>query len=87
MTINEIKKEHTAREWLAMTMNSWTWARLTEEEKDLFMDDILIAYSGIIKGTTTQRWRILNALYSTFLCGLGYRGGEWRSTEKECPLF
>lgn len=79
MTINEIKKEHTGREWLAKIMNSWTWARLTEEEKDLFIDDVLLVHDSIVKGTARQRWSILNALYHTYLVGLGYRDTmTWR---------
>lgn len=67
---------------------SWTWERLTEEERERF-----ISMSGVfneIKGTDGMRRAWLSTVYSAFLSGVGYTDFTWRSTKKELkkyPLF
>ena len=67
---------------------SWTWARLTEEEKETFIN---LNVFECIKGRDQTRIEWLNTIYSTFLHALGYKPDGWspfgwRSTEEE-PLF
>ena len=59
--------------------NSWTWKRLTEEEKQRFVN---LNFSEI-KGNKDTRERWLFTVYAGFLSGCGYDGSRWRETEKE----
>ena len=72
-------KENAQADWTAMIIKSWTWAKLTNEEKNKFGDVLNKEITQkIISGTYKQRVAILNALYSMFLEGCGYNGGTWR---------
>ena len=72
-------KENAQADWTAMIIKSWTWAKLTNEEKNKFGDKLNKEITQkIISGTYKQRVAILNALYSMFLEGCGYNGGTWR---------
>ena len=66
--------------------NSWTWNRLTEEERKRFID---MNVFDRIKGNDKTRVEWLNTIYHSFLCALGYEAIGWRETEeeKEMPLF
>ena len=72
-------KENAQADWTDMIVKSWTWAKLTREERNKFGDELnKETTKRIISGTYRQRWEILNALYSMFLEGCGYNGGNWR---------
>ena len=72
-------KENAQADWTGMIIKSWTWAKLTNDERNKFGDELnKEATKRIISGTYKQRWEILNALYSMFLEGCGYNGGNWR---------
>ena len=72
-------KENAQADWTDMIVKSWTWAKLTNDERNKFGDELnKEATKRIISGTYKQRWEILNALYSMFLEGCGYNGGNWR---------
>ena len=73
-------KENALLHHLAMDCRSWTFARLTQEEKERYIDFLLWANnSGVIKGTFDARFEIMSAIYSAFLIGTGYHGGcTWR---------
>lgn len=65
---------------------SWTWDRLTEEERRRFIDmDVF----DRIKGNDTTRIEWLNTIYHAFLSALGYKSVLWRETEEdeEIPNF
>ena len=63
---------------------SWTWDRLTEEERQRFIDmDIF----DKIKGTDKQRIELLYTIYQAFLQGVGYKPIGWRESEPDVPLF
>ena len=66
---------------------SWTWQRLTEEEKSRFENlDIFCEISG----TKDMREQWLFTIYAGFLAGLEYDGTRWRWVEKDkkdSPLF
>lgn len=62
---------------------SWTWAKLTEEEKRRFIDLIYvdsIFYS--IARTDKEKIELLNFAYHAFLVGLGYKPIGWREVNK-----
>lgn len=61
--------------------NSWTWQRLTEEEKQRFVN---IDIFNKIKGNKHTREQRLFTIYVGFLSGLGFDGSfRWRATEKK----
>lgn len=73
-------KENAYNEWFEMIEKSWTWDRLTDEERGKFrenMDSWCVA-RGLLKGTWMQRWEILNQMYHIYLEGLGYDSPNWR---------
>lgn len=73
-------------EYISMIKKSWTYEKLTTQEKETFEH---VFYSeqikDILKGNKTQIWQVLNMIYSSFLAGIGYSGYNWR--EKETILF
>ena len=72
-------KENAQADWVDMIIKSWTWAKLTDDEKNRFGDELATPDTQqIISGSYKQRWEILSALYSMFLEGLGYQGSGWR---------
>ena len=58
---------------------SWTWARLTPEERKRF-DAVNI---DRIKGNKKQRIEAICAIYTAFLAGVGYDSPRWREPEPE----
>lgn len=72
-------KENAQADWADMIVKSWTWAKLTNDERNKFGGELnKETTKKVISGTYKQRWEILNALYSMFLEGCGYDGGNWR---------
>lgn len=74
-------KELARNEWFEMIKKSWTWNKLTAEEKDKFMELIMNIESRIdnpIKGDYHNRWNVLQVVYEGFLDGCGYCGMNWR---------
>lgn len=72
-------KENATKDFLEMIKKSWTWARLTEEEKAQFMtawETVTISWANngdsAVKGTYKDRWQTCNAMYHMFLAGVGY---------------
>jgi hypothetical protein len=84
MRANEQAKEN----WTEMIKQSWTWAKLTQEERTKFLELLEHPCSAVvIKGTYNQRWEACEALYHTFLEGLGYTPLEWRETPSTKTTF
>ena len=73
-------KENATQDFLDMIFKSWTWAKMTKEEKDIFIEQINhIRSKEAIKGTYQQRWIVLQALYGMYLQGIGYGNNpKWR---------
>lgn len=78
-------KENANHNYIEMTLESWTYDRMTEEEKKRCID--VLKYSKV-KGSYDARWEQLHAIYYAFLMGLGYTGHRWRASENEItPTF
>jgi hypothetical protein len=62
---------------------SWTWGKLTEEERQRFIDmDVF----NKVKGDDKTRIEWFNTIYTSFLTALGYKPFGWREAdEDECP--
>ena len=63
---------------------SWTWDRLTEEERRRFID---MNVFDRIKGNNKTRVEWLNTIYDSFLSALGYKPIGWRETEEEKEML
>jgi hypothetical protein len=62
-----------------MIKQSWTWAKLTEKEREKFSELLEHPCSAVvIKGNYEQRWEACEALYHTYLEGLEYDPLHWR---------
>jgi len=76
-------KEDARANYLGFVARSWTWARLTSDERARFARATENAEEcGGIFGTYEQRWKILNWMYDAFLEGCGYEYSGWREPEK-----
>lgn len=80
-------KEAAHRDFGHVVMQSWTYARMTEEEKDRALSAILFAKNqGLLFGNYYQRWHQLDAIYNAFLLGIGCDGAKWRETDENAPF-
>lgn len=59
---------------------SWTWDKLTEEERKRFLN---LNVFDMIKGNDRTRIEWLQSIYTSFLNALGYEPIGWRETEEE----
>ena len=74
-------KENAIRDYLGVIAQSWTWGKLTKEERECFEEFVLChtMVENAAKGTYKQRWDVLGAIYYSFLLGCGYRNQtDWR---------
>ena len=84
----ERTKESAAPDFMRTISKSWTYCRLTEEEKDRLDDAIDFATLAAVKGSFNRRWDVLQAVYHAFLNGVGYNGPTWREPNpNEVPAF
>lgn len=77
-------KENIRTDYMEMIQNSWTYQRLTQKEKDKWVELLQLtdAY-GVLKGTYNQIWQVLGMVYQSYIVGLGYDNFNWRSTKEE----
>ena len=73
--MKKIEKEKAVEEFYKMIKQSWTWARLTQKERERFYECIELS---TLFGTFAQRWTQLNDIYFSFLMGVGYSYDNWR---------
>ena len=73
-------KENAWSDFRQMIMKSWTWARLTDDERIKALDALHFADDqGYIIGSYRQRWGIMNSVWFAFLLGVGYDNSmNWR---------
>ena len=77
--MNNKNKDFVFTDYLKMIKNSWTYARMTQEEKEK-IEELLTSgrIKEDIKGTYKQRYNALNGVYYAFLIGIGYDNFDWR---------
>ena len=81
-------KENAIDNYIDIIRKSWTWAKLTEQEQNSFIDTVRsIIVRGDIKGTYKQRSLYMSNLYTMFLMGVGYDSPNWRNNDPDAPLF
>lgn len=72
-------KNTSVMDFMQMTYNSWTYNKMSTDEKNRLADVVAwCTNQGIVKGTWKQRWDIMQAVYWSFLQGIGYDGPCWR---------
>lgn len=75
-------KEQAVGDFLAMIRKSWTYERLTDDEKARYEKVVqLWAYDNPcdrIKGNYVERFSVMQMIYDAFLAGVGYTGMGWR---------
>lgn len=75
-------KEDALTQYVTMVKLSWTYAKLTKEEQNDLLERFAWAQElDILKGTYDARWKILDAMYGSFLAALGYyhNPSNWRN--------
>ena len=78
-------KNDARKDFMKLVTSSWTWERLTEEERGRAHAAFCNAK---ISGSYYQRKDQLNSVYGAFLLGLGYNGLCWREPENsDAPQF
>lgn len=80
-------KENVICDFWEMIENSWTFGKMNKEEKNRLvevLDGVIVRDS--LKGAYNQRWKILQAVYNSFLIGLGYDGMNWREENEYLPF-
>ena len=76
-------KENAIEEFKKMTEKSWTYEKMTSEEKRNWQRVINSSrLEKAVKGTFYHRWEILQAVYESYLYALGYEHGLWRENEE-----
>lgn len=80
-TMKQKSKERAYSDFIEVIMHSWTWEKMTAQERDTFIDRVL-EYSKVT-GSYNSRYNQYQNLYSAYLFGLGYSGGEWREDEMQ----
>ena len=75
-------KEKAISDFIEMIKKSWTYEKLTNEEKRNFENSVMWAINNkCINGSYNNRCKILHSLYNTFLIAIGYTGEKWREQE------
>ena len=74
-----MNKENVIEEFKKMIEQSWTYAKMTTQEKENWNRTINSSRTEqALKGNAHQRWGILQAIYESFLYALDYKNGLWR---------
>ena len=77
-----MEKEKAFYDFKVMIEKSWTYEKMTREEKDNWervLNDIRTI--TCLKGNYNTRWNILQAIYMSYLIGIGYDSFNWRESE------
>ena len=83
-----MEKEKALNNFYENIKKSWTYGKLTTAERKRF-EEVLFSscVQDNLKGTYGQRYRMLYAIYYSFLMALDYNPTNWREEKQERPLF
>lgn len=73
-------KENAVNDYIEMVRRSWTFGKMTDDEKSRCIDVLTDVTVFNIQGTYIQRWNALHAVYNAFLVGIGYNSFNWRES-------
>lgn len=84
----EHNKEKAFSDFMEMIRNSWTYDRMTDDEKRRLAKAFeWVDCCGLV-GTYKQRLAILHIAYNAFLQGIGYTDFNWREPDPaQVPMF
>lgn len=72
-------KELVLSDFIGMIKESWTYNKMTYEEKERLLDMLdSNRTKDALKGTYDNRWCVLQAIYGAYLIGIGYDNFNWR---------
>lgn len=72
-------KEKCLDNFKEMIKKSWTYEKLTDDERKHLEETLnCVATKSVLKGNYLQRWRILQAIYTSFIMALNYEPLGWR---------
>ena len=75
-------KENAKKDFINMISNAWTVEKMTGEEWERLTN---IFYNPqtekALKGNYNQRWETLQAIFTSYLIGLGYNSFNWREDQ------
>jgi hypothetical protein len=75
-------KENAKKNFINMISNAWTVEKMTQKEWDQLINVFdSPQIEKALKGNYNQRWETLQAIFTSYLIGLGYDGGDWRNEE------
>jgi hypothetical protein len=77
-------KESAMEKYMEIMKKSWTYSRLTEEERERLCEAIRETKAS---GTFEKRFEMFHAVNYAFLLGVGYSPIGWRETDDEAPKF
>lgn len=78
------RKEEALTNFIELIKNAWTVDKMTKEEKNRLFETLNNTQTQeALKGSYNQRWEILQAIFTSYLMGLGYNGYNWRETERQ----
>lgn len=70
-------------DFMKMIFNSWTYKRMTEQERERLKKAFNSAQARELKGDYKTRWAALQFMYIAFLNALGFNGFNWREQNAE----
>lgn len=76
-------KDKAQSDYLIVVSQSWTFHRMTSEERKHIL---LVLEIAKVKGSYKKRWEHLNDIYKSFLDSIGYTPTNWREPET-VPTF
>lgn len=80
-------KSDAIKDFKAMIGKSWTYERMTQEERERLAAVFNSAQAEEIKGDYSTRWAALQLAYRAFINAIGYNGMNWRELHPESLPF
>ena len=79
-------KDRACGDFKRMISDSWTWDKMTDEERTTFENNF-DCWACSVGGSYDTRYGIFNLLYQAYLVGIGYNGHTWREPPKVFVLI
>ena len=80
-------KSEAIKDFKAMIGKSWSYGRMTQDEREKLAAVFDSAQAEEIKGDYATRWAALQLAYRAFIGAIGYNGMKWREPHPEILPF